>query len=68
MLRLDPDIRHGKLHLVPSVPEWIGKLTLQGVPIIMGGRLSIEVEGDSYTELEVPEGLTVVGQPRRLGP
>jgi glycogen debranching enzyme len=67
MLHFDPDIRHGKLHLVPSVPEWIGKLTMRGVPI-MGGRLSIEVEGDSYTVLEVPDGLTVVGHPRRLGP
>ena len=67
MLHFDPDIRHGTLHLVPSVPEWIGKLTMRGIPI-MGGRLSIEVEGDSFTELEVPDGLTVVGQPRRPGP
>ena len=66
MLHFDPDVRNGKLHLVPSVPEWIGKLTLRGIPI-MGGRLSIEVEGDAYTELEVPDGLTVVGQPRLPG-
>ena len=32
MLHFDPDVRHGKLHLVPSVPEWIGKLTLRGIP------------------------------------
>jgi glycogen debranching enzyme len=67
MLHFDPDVRHGRLHLVPALPEWIGRLTLRGVPI-MGGRLSLEVEGDRYTELEVPEGLTIVGRPRRPGP
>jgi glycogen debranching enzyme len=67
MLRFDPDVRHGKLHLVPSVPEWIGRLTVEGVPI-MGGRLSFEVDGDQVTELEVPAGLTVLPYPRRPGP
>ena len=67
MLHFDPDVRHGKLHLVPSIPDWIGKLTLEGVPI-MGGRLSIEVEGDTFTVLEVTAGLTVLPTPRRPGP
>jgi hypothetical protein len=30
---------------------------------LMGGRLSIEVEGDRCTVLQLPPGLTVVSEP-----
>jgi hypothetical protein len=49
---------------VPRVPEWIGRLTLRDVPL-MGGHLSIEVEGDRCDVLAVPPGLTIVDEPRR---
>jgi glycogen debranching enzyme len=64
MLRFEPDARHGRLHLVPDVPPWIGRLTLHDVPL-MGGHLSIEVEGTQYREIEVPPSLTIVNEPRR---
>ena len=53
-----------QLHLAPAVPEWIGRLTLRDIPL-MGGHLSIEVEGDRSTSEQVPEGLTVVEEPRQ---
>jgi hypothetical protein len=64
MLRFDPDVRNAQVHLAPVLPEWIGRLTLRRVPL-MGGHLSIEVEGDQCNVLELPEGLTVVPEPRR---
>jgi glycogen debranching enzyme len=64
MLHFDPDVRNAQLHLAPQVPEWIGRMTLRHVPL-MGGHLSIEVEGDRCRVLEAPDGLTIVPEPRR---
>jgi hypothetical protein len=64
MLHFDPEVRHSTLHLAPAVPDWIGRLTLRRVPL-MGGHLSIEVEGDRCNVLEQPDGLTIVGEARR---
>jgi glycogen debranching enzyme len=64
MLHFDPDVRNAQLHLAPEVPDWIGRLTLRGVPL-MGGHLSIEVIGNRCEVLEIPDGLTIVPEPRR---
>jgi glycogen debranching enzyme len=59
MLHFDPDVRKCRLHLAPDVPEWIGRLSLARVPL-MGGELSVEVEGSRCTVLDQPAGLTIV--------
>jgi len=64
MLHFDPDLRNSRLHIAPEIPKWIARLTLRGIPIL-GGRLSIEVDVDTCTVLEVPPGLTIVSEPRR---
>jgi len=64
MLRFEPDIRNATLSLAPRVPEWIGRLVLQQVPL-MGGHLSVRVEGDQLEVLQTPDGLTVVEEPRQ---
>ncbi len=64
MLGLDPDLRRSRLHLAPSVPEWMGRLSVQGVQV-MGGRLSFVAEGDSVEITECPPGLEVVAEARR---
>jgi glycogen debranching enzyme len=64
MLHFDPDVRNAQLHLAPDIPEWIGPLALSGVPL-MGGHLSIEVEGARCSVLELPQGLKIVPEPRR---
>ncbi|MDQ1433693.1 MAG: hypothetical protein QOF59_509, partial [Actinomycetota bacterium] len=64
LLRFEPDIRANKLHLAPAVPDWIGTLRLERIPI-MGGHLGIEVTGEVVKALEVPEDLTIVSDPRR---
>ena len=63
LLRFEPDIRNSKLHLAPAVPDWIGTLRLDNIPI-MGGQLAVEVEGEVVRALQVPEGLTIVSDPR----
>ena len=63
MLRFEPDIRRSQLHIAPAVPEWIGRLRLERIPI-MGGHVGIEVEGEVVRVLEVPDGLRIVGDPR----
>jgi glycogen debranching enzyme len=61
MLRFDPDVRVGRLHLAPEVPEWMGRLAVEGVSL-MGGRLSFEVVDGRCTVSEAPEGLSIVPQ------
>jgi glycogen debranching enzyme len=64
MLRFEPDIRNATLHLTPRVPDWIGALALEQVPL-MGGQLSIRVEGDRLEVRSAPDGLTIVEAPRQ---
>jgi glycogen debranching enzyme len=64
MLHFDPDVRNAQLHLAPEVPDWIGRLVLEGVPL-MGGHLSIEVEGNRCNVLDSPPGLTIVPEANR---
>jgi glycogen debranching enzyme len=63
MLRFEPDIRNSRLHLAPVLPDWIGTVRLEGVPI-MGGRLTTEVRGDQVLSLQPPAGLSVVTHAR----
>jgi glycogen debranching enzyme len=63
LLRFEPDIRASLLHLAPAVPESIGTLRLERIPI-MGGFLSVEVTGEVVHVLDVPPGLTIVSDPR----
>jgi glycogen debranching enzyme len=63
MLRFEPDIRNNQLHLAPAVPDWIGTLRLERIPLL-GGHLSVEVESEVVRVLDKPDDLEVVGDPR----
>ncbi len=63
LLRFEPDIRNSKLHLAPAIPEWIGTLRLEHIPL-MGGELAVEAEGEMVRTLQMPEGLEIVSTPR----
>ena len=63
LLRFEPDIRNSILHLAPAVPDWIGTLRLDNIPL-MGGKLAVEVQGEVVRALQVPEGLSIVSDPR----
>jgi len=63
MLHLDPDVPNAQVHLAPEVPEWIGRLSIRGIPLL-GGHLSFDVVDGHCSVVEVPSGLTVVPKPR----
>ena len=63
MLRFEPDFRNSKLHLAPAIPPWIGRLRLERIPV-MGGHLTLDVEGDIVHAHEIPDGLELVAEPR----
>jgi glycogen debranching enzyme len=54
LLRLDPWIPYGKTWLSPNLPEGIGYLKVEGIPLA-GSRVTIEVGS------EVPGGVAVAG-------
>ena len=62
LLRFEPDIRHDRLHLAPAIPDWLGRFRLDGIPI-MGGRLSLAVDGDRVESISVPDHLEIVPTP-----
>ena len=59
LLRLDPWIPYGKTWLCPNLPEGIGYLKVEGIPLA-GSRVTIEV-GD-----QVPGGVSVTGLPPEI--
>ena len=59
LLRLDPWIPQGKTWLCPNLPEGIGHLKVEGIPLA-GARVTIEV-GD-----EVPGGVSITGLPPEI--
>jgi len=63
MLRFEPDIRNSSLHLAPAVPDWIGVLRLERVPL-MGGFLTVEMRGENLDVIDAPPGLTIENEPR----
>ena len=67
LLRLDPWITYGKTWLSPNLPEGIGYLKVEGIPLA-GSRVTIEV-GDEVTGgvsiTGLPPEIEVVREPRR---
>ncbi|MGA7270768.1 MAG: glycogen debranching N-terminal domain-containing protein [Acidimicrobiia bacterium] len=59
LLRLDPAVPLGKLFVDPVLPAEIGRLHVEGVPLV-GGRISIDVEDGTVEIGGVPEGIEVV--------
>ena len=63
LLRFEPDVRNGVVHLAPEVPDWLGRIVIEGIRVT-GGRLSIEVEGDRLEVTDAPPGLEIIRAPR----
>ena len=64
LLRLDPWLPHGQLHLAPAFPEWLGRLRVEGVP--MGpDRLTIGVESGTTTVSGCSDTVSVIDRPRQ---
>jgi glycogen debranching enzyme len=63
LLRLDPWMPHGKVWLSPVLPEGIGRLRVERIPL-MGGRVSVEVSDGNVKIEGLPPEFEVVTEPR----
>jgi glycogen debranching enzyme len=64
LLRLDPWIPQGKLWLDPVLPAAIRRLRVERIPLL-GGRITVTVEGDSVEVEDLPPGIELISAPRR---
>jgi glycogen debranching enzyme len=65
VLRLDPDVPRGRIHLAPVLPSDV-ELVVRGIPVA-DGTLAIRARGTEVEVLEVPAGLEVVTRRRVSG-
>jgi glycogen debranching enzyme len=63
LLRLDPWVPRGKIWLRPALPEQVGRLRVDRIPLA-GSRVSVEAEGDSVKVEGIPDWLELVDAPR----
>jgi glycogen debranching enzyme len=63
LLRFDPWVPQGKLWLAPVIPEELGDLRVENVPLA-GSRLTIEVSGGDVKVSGLPAGMELVREPR----
>lgn len=69
LLRFDPDVAHGKLHICPIVPEELLPLRVEGMPLA-GARIDVTVESDGDVDVSgLPAGIRLVtaGRPQTAG-
>jgi glycogen debranching enzyme len=64
LLRLDPWIPQGKLWLDPVLPAAIRRLRVERIPLL-GGRVTVTVEGDTVEVEDLPPGIELISAPRR---
>jgi glycogen debranching enzyme len=64
LLRFDPYVPQGKLWLSPVLPDAIGSLRVERIPL-MGGKVTVSVDGDRVEVDELPGGVEVLAEPRR---
>jgi glycogen debranching enzyme len=63
LLRLDPWIPQGKLWLDPVLPATIRQLRVERIPLL-GGRVTVTVEGQSVEVDDLPPGIELISAPR----
>jgi glycogen debranching enzyme len=63
MLRFDPWVPYGKLWLSPALPDDIGELRLERIPLA-GGRVTVEVSNGNVKAEGLPSDIELVTVPR----
>ena len=58
LLRFDPSVTDGLLHVDPILPTWITELQVEGVPL-GGSRVAVDVDGDRVEVQGLPGSLTL---------
>ena len=62
LLRFDPSVPTGRLHIAPALPNQFGALRVRGVRVA-GGRITLDVDGDRVTATDLPPGVELVSTP-----
>ena len=63
LLRLDPWVPHGKVWVDPVLPEWIGRLRVDSIPLA-GRRVTVDVDRAGIKIEGLPPDVELVGEPR----
>ena len=64
LLRLDPNVAQGRLWLAPVLPPAIRSLRVERIPLL-GGTVTVAVDGDRVEVSALPGGIEVLAEPRR---
>jgi glycogen debranching enzyme len=64
LLRFDPWIPQGKLWLDPVLPEAIGRLRVERIPLL-GGQVTVTVDGGAVEVEDLPSDIELISEPRR---
>ncbi|MGH9118831.1 MAG: amylo-alpha-1,6-glucosidase [Acidimicrobiales bacterium] len=67
LLRFEPWIPSGRLLLAPALPDAIGWLRIDDVPLL-GGRITIEVEGTEVKVDGLPDAVELIDEPSAVVP
>ena len=67
LLRFEPRIPAGRLSLAPALPDAIGWLRIDDVPLL-GGRITIEVDGSEVKVDGLPDGIELSREPSPVVP
>ena len=64
LLRFDPWVPAGRVHVAPVLPDGVGHLRIDDIPLV-GARLSVAVDADGSVAVEgLPPGIEVISTPR----
>ena len=63
LLRIDPWVPYGKVWVAPAIPEQIGHLRVDRIPLA-GSRMSVEVDRDVVKVEGLPPELELISEPR----
>jgi glycogen debranching enzyme len=64
LLRLEPHVPQSRLWLSPVLPDAIRSLRVERIPLL-GGTVTVAVDGDDVEVTDLPAGIRVLAEPRR---
>jgi hypothetical protein len=62
-LRFDPQVPYGKAWLAPMIPEEIGSLRVEGIPLA-GARINVQIENGNVEVTGLPAQIELMETPR----
>jgi glycogen debranching enzyme len=63
LLRFDPQVPYGKAWLAPMIPEEIGSLRVEGIPLA-GARVNVQIENGNVEVTGLPAQIELMETPR----